>query len=350
MRILIALALIAALVAAARASELKSDEEILFFRTVTTGLPGQTSWDVPIKGWVFEPERDSFKRRLLLKALAKVLGLPAGSEELALFQARADLFLVDSESRKDIKVRFGVGVHALPRSDGDGMFGGALQLTPWSLTSAPPWVRYTAELPAGDTRRFEGTVQVAAPGELGVISDIDDTLKVTFVKNRTEMLKNTFLRPFQAVPGMAQAYERWARAGATFHYVSGSPYALYPHLVKFMDDAGFPQGSYHLKASLLKKSGEPELTGSTVDHKIAAIESIFKANPGRKYVLVGDSGEKDPEIYGEVYRRHADRVKRIHIRRAPLADESTARYEAAFKGVPADLWSTFAEPQVPSVP
>lgn len=350
MRLLITLALGAALFAPASASVLKTDEEILFFRTVATGATGQAKWDIPLRGWVFEPERNSLKRKLLLKAMAKVLGLPADSEELALFQSRADLFLVDSERNKDIKVRFGVGVHDLPRSDSGGMFGGSLKLTPWTLSAFPTWTRYTAELPAGDPRRFEGEVHVVAPGELGVVSDIDDTIKVTVVRDRKEMLRNTFLRPFKAVTGMSAAYEKWARAGATFHYVSGSPWALYPHLVRFMDESGFPSGSVHLKSLWKRGQVESEIEGSSVAHKLSNIEELFRSHPTRRFVMVGDSGEKDPEIYGELARRHPTRVRRILIRRAPLSDESDARYQAAFRGVPRELWSTFAEPAIPIAP
>jgi phosphatidate phosphatase APP1 len=176
-----------------------------------------------------------------------------------------------------------------------------------------------------------------------VISDIDDTIKVSVVRDRVEMLRNTFLRPFRAVNGMSALYARWAANGAVFHYVSSSPWQLYAPLERFMDEAGFPAGGIHLRW-LLKRGEKYDLTASSMTHKLTTIAALLALHPRRSFVLVGDSGEKDPEIYGEIARKNPGRITRILIRKAPLADESAARYEAAFAGLPATLWQVFAEP------
>jgi phosphatidate phosphatase APP1 len=351
-RSILVMACVAALTAPAVAgSSIKSDEEVMFFRTSVPADP-TGNWQLPVNGWVFEPERDSWSRKLLLKALARTLGLPAGSEELGLFQSRAEMFLVDSERGKQVQVKLGPGVTPMPKSASTGLFEGMVTAPSTVSAGGPPaWIRYSAELPPGDARRFEGQVQVVKPEGLGVISDIDDTIKVTVVLDRKEMLRNTFLRPFQAVPGMASAYERWAAQGAVFHYVSGSPWQLYPHLVKFMDDAGFPAGAYHLRSiGLFKRPAEDATVKDMPTYKLPAIERVLVMHPRRSFVLVGDSGEYDPEIYGEIARRYPTRIRRIFIRRAPHADESEARYAKAFDKLPRELWSTFAEPSFPANP
>jgi hypothetical protein len=332
---------------AVHASPLKLDEEVLFFRSVAPVPPRASSWTVPVRAWVFEPERSSITRRLLLKALAKALRLPAGSETDATFRGRAELFLADSEGGKDLSVRIGTVTRSLPRSGSDGLVTAALAVPAFPVgdRGLPAWLRYSLALPAGDARRFEGqTHLVPSGGSLGVVSDIDDTVKVTVVRDRKETLANTFLRPFKAVDGMAGAYSRWAGAGAVFHYVSGSPWQLYPSIVRFLDESGFPAGALHLRPLWRRGHALPEFSISPEQHKIPEIEAILAAHGERAFALVGDSGEKDPEIYGEIARRHPGRIKRILIRRAPLADERPERYEAAFRGLPQGLWAVFSDP------
>jgi hypothetical protein len=343
------LALIALVVLATHghAAPLKADEEVLFFRTVADIPAGSSSWTMPVRGWVFEPERNSITRRLLMKALAKALGLPSGSDAQALFQSRAEMFLVDSERKKTVAVNVG-GVNIdMPETTSDGMFSGIVVAPVFGgEVGSGRWVRFAAKLPPPDPRRFEGELQLVGSEGLGVISDIDDTIKVTVVLDKKEALRNTFLRPFQPVAGMAKAYERWAQAGAVFHYVSGSPWPLYPSLVKWMDETGYPMGGYHLRTIWSAIPKQEELTGSAAEHKIPAISRILALHPKRTFVLVGDSGEADPEIYGEIARRHPGRIRKIHIRKAPHAVETDERYQKAFHGLPRTLWSVFAEPQV----
>lgn len=330
-------------------SPLKDDEEVLLFRTVVPLDPAAGPWKMRVRGWVFEPERNSLVRKVLLKGLAKALGLPSGSDQDLIFQKRAAMFLVDSESRKDIQVTIGTGVFDLPQTGSDGLLDGTPDVPAFSLPGDPPrWVRFAVATPSGDDRRFEGEIQLIRPGGPGVISDIDDTIKVTVVRDKKQMLQNTFLKPFVAVPGMSEMYTRWAGEGAVFHYVSGSPWHLYPSLAEFLDQAGFPAGGFHLRNIWKSNSWALEITSPPESHKIPIIKGILEAQPGRMFIMVGDSGEKDPEVYGEIARLYPTRIRHIYIRKAPLSDESAERYEAAFKDLPRSLWSVFAEPDIPA--
>jgi phosphatidate phosphatase APP1 len=58
--------------------------------------------------------------------------------------------------------------------------------------------------------------------------------------------------------------------------------------------------------------------------------------------LVGDSGQRDPEAFGELARRHPQQVRWIFIR--DLAGSGLARYRTAFAGVKRQLWSVFSDP------
>ena len=145
-------------------------------------------------------------------------------------------------------------------------------------------------------------------------------------------------REFRDVPGMGRAYGRWA---AAFHYVSSSLWQLFPALSDFMARKGFPPGAFHLKTFRPKDQTFFDLFTAPEDSKIPTIEAILRAYPGRKFVLVGDSGEKDPEIYGTIAKRHRGQVVHVFIRNVSPQDDQEERFAAAFRGVPERKWTVF---------
>jgi len=178
-----------------------------------------------------------------------------------------------------------------------------------------------------------------------VISDIDDTIKISEVRDREALLRNTFCRPFRPVPGMANRYRQWQTENRVqFHYVTASPWQLYLPLTQFALSNDFPAGTFHMKQFRVKDSSVWSLFKSPQKYKRDIIEPLLGRFPQRAFVLVGDSGEKDPEIYGELARRHPEQVRRIFIRNVTGEAADAARYRQAFRGVPAKVWQVFVEP------
>ena len=205
------------------------------------------------------------------------------------------------------------------------------------------WLSVQVESGTAGKRKFSGQAQLVSPEGVSVISDIDDTIKISNVLDKQELLANTFLKKYQPVPGMAEAYRDWAGQGAVFHYVSASPWQLYSPLADFMSREQFPSGSFGLRSFRVKDRTFFNLFASPMESKVPVIESILSRYPGRQFVLVGDSGEKDPEVYGEIARRHKDQLLRIYIRNVPNSDVSKERLEAAFKDVDHEFWNVFTE-------
>jgi phosphatidate phosphatase APP1 len=79
-------------------------------------------------------------------------------------------------------------------------------------------------------------------------------------------------------------------------------------------------------------------------HKVGELEALFKRFPKRTFILIGDSGEADPEVYGRVARNFPASIRHIYIRKVPGATNDAARFNAAFKGLDATRWTTFSEP------
>lgn len=161
-------------------------------------------------------------------------------------------------------------------------------------------------------------VEILVPGalaELGVISDIDDTVLQTHVTQRLKMIWVTLSgSPFTRMPfeGTSELYRALA-AGASGHaanpvfYVSKSPWNLYDFLVDFMDFHGLPRGPLLLRDIGLREA-------PPIDHKTHAVRSLLDAYPTLPFILIGDSGERDPDIYLETAARYPGRVRAIYIR------------------------------------
>lgn len=339
-RALLALApFLASSAAVAQHSPIKSDEQVSFFPTVGQIEVG-TPTVLPIHGWIYEPETDSIRRNLLLKSLCRALTLVDNSCSSDLFKNRARFFLVDNESGKAVPLVAGAARTVSERSGSEGHFRAELTLNASELpTGGPPReLRYSAVMRPGDDRVFEGRVLLLERFGISVISDIDDTVKVSNVLNRQELLLNSFLRPYKAVEGMPELYRLWAERGASFHYLSASPWQLYPALQSFFDDAKLPTGSFHMKLFRWKDSRFFDLFISPELYKVPILERMLEQFPDRRFVMVGDSGERDIEIYGGIARRFPSRDIRIVIRELSEARIDTARRDVALEGVRSDRW------------
>ncbi|KAF9198644.1 hypothetical protein BGZ49_000469 [Haplosporangium sp. Z 27] len=170
-----------------------------------------------------------------------------------------------------------------------------------------------------------GIVNLIDPEGISVISDIDDTIKETNVTaGKRIILRNTFLREMQEVEGMANVYRKWWNQGAAVHYVSNSPWQLIPTLLDFFHTHMFPPGSAHLKvydSNVLKT-----YFTAPGENKRRSIREILADFPDRKFILVGDSGEIDLEIYTEIAIENPTQIFRIFIR-----DITTARLKEISK-------------------
>jgi hypothetical protein len=312
-------------------------EEVTFYPTY--GYQQDDNWMIPMRVWVHEP------RRLIEHAIARIAKIVADSLgvhdslELDNFQSRAQDFVADSESREVVTFRFDEDSDdryysveesdgTYPKTDWNGLAAGTIKI-PLAKAKAlleqqgskDGWLTYraTSKDPSG-----VGRVRLLEPTGLSVISDIDDTVKITEIPAGVPIvIKNTFFREFKAAPNMAKMYQQWM--DASFHYVSGGPWQLYRPLSAFLfsKPSGFPEGTFHMKnvtKNLLSANTWEDLKelvtneNLTFDLKVSTISEIMLRFPNRRFILVGDSGEKDPEVYREIKRRFSEQVSEIWIR------------------------------------
>jgi len=329
-----------------QSSELKPDERVVLYPALASRTAA--GWELDLHGIVFEPER----RRLLIAALRKAFDIDEQrltSAEVAIFNERCRYFLVDNERGKKFTTRLGGQPLAFGTSAANGhFFSRYVWLTNrWTSLLAPTngVSTTTISFPGAKSRVAPLEIHFLEEQGMSVISDVDDTIKISHVLDKPALLENTFCRTFKPVEGMAGVYRGWERTcGAQFHYVTASPWQLYVPLSDFTRSNGFPAGTWHMKEFRVKDRSVFELFASPERYKLGVIEPLLRKFPKRQFVLVGDSGEKDPEIYGALARKHPDQIQRIFIRDVTGESAELPRYQWAFAQLPRDLWQVFKDP------
>lgn len=342
----------AVLAVAVSPQALGPEEVLTFYPTWAHFDSGAELWRLPIHGHIYEPEENSLREAAALAVLRHLLKLEPNSDGAELFASRAAPFLVDNKRGRHLSIRLGDGVYALSASGANGHTETELTLTAAEArsllieqNSTNGWISFRAELPAGDERTFAGRVQLLGPEGTSVISDIDDTIRLTEATDRRAMMRNTFLRDFRAIEGMGALYQGWLRQGASFHYVSATPWQLFDPLAAWLREVGFPDGSCHFRLFRIKDRSAIDLLGAPDEFKRLAIEPLLTTFPERRFILVGDSGSHDPEIYGRLARKFPDRIDRILIRDVTSEAADSPRYVSAFADVPRELWQIFRDPK-----
>ena len=156
--------------------------------------------------------------------------------------------------------------------------------------------------------------------EFGVISDIDDTVLETRATDLLTELKLVFSKSVDersAMPGAPPLY-RMLEVGPDrdgwnpFFYVSNSGWGLYDLIERFLDLSELPRGPLYLQdiAIIEKKSSA---VGHD-DHKVATIREILDDYPDLPFVLIGDSGQHDPETYRDIVKDDPERIRAVLIR------------------------------------
>lgn len=334
------------LAASARADEaVQADETVMFFPTCAHFDEDEEVWEAPIHGWLFRPDEKSLTRRFALGALRRALDIEPTPEEETVFQRRGWPFVVENRDNREIAVQLGSRYVILESTGANGHCTGTVRLPAAEAKRAARerWIRFQAL--ADDERRvLAGAIELVPPQGISVVSDIDDTIKITGVGNHRVVLQNTFLRSFEPVRGMPELYRRWAAAGAVFHYVTASPWQLYMPLDEFRAAAGFPAGSFEMQLFRFKDRTALNLLSAPDELKRPAIEKLLITWPQRQFVCVGDSGQRDPEMYAGLARKYPDQVVRIFIRNVTGASSDDERFQTAFAGIPAEQWRLFDDP------
>lgn len=187
------------------------------------------------------------------------------------------------------------------------------------------WLRYQVELLSPATVHAvaaEGEVLIAPESaERIIVSDIDDTVIYTGVANKAMMLWRLFAHgaddkvPFPGIGAFYRGLQRSDESGQVNPaiFVSRSPWSIYPVLEEFFTSQNVsPKPVIQLREwGITWRHPFPRRARS---HKEQLLRSVAEHCPDQPIILIGDSGQADPELYRDFALLHPQRVEAIYIR------------------------------------
>ena len=252
-----------------------------------------------------------------VRILARVLLAPGDTRTLDLQLGRGwRRFLTAFVAGDSLTVEVGGRRHEV-RSDRSGYVDAVV-----AADLAPGWTEAT--LTASGSTPVPAPLRVVdADATLGVVSDIDDTVIVTALPRPLVAAWNTFVRHERSrrpVRGMASLLAEVHRrhGDAPVFYLSTGAWNVAPTLSLFLRRHAFPPGP------LLMTDWGPTADGwfrSGREHKRAELARLLRDFPRLQWLLVGDDGQHDPEIYAEVARRSPDRIRAVAIRQLTRSEQ-----------------------------
>jgi hypothetical protein len=234
----------------------------------------------------------------------------------------------DLELFEQVNFQVALNEHSLRTAQGNTETRGFVQLQlPWQLPWRSPRMAWMRMQPVG-VKTLVGTIRLGDYEILSapvfflndevkriVISDIDDTIKdtritenVNFQRIVSGLFKGHYYK-YEAIEGMAELYQSMASKDTLFIYLTSTPYALAPFLLKFLREKGFPDGPVFLRWLGYGRFG----------HKWRSLHRILSNVEKQKCLLIGDSGEMDLQIYRRVCStpQIGEKVDRVLIRHVP---------------------------------
>jgi phosphatidate phosphatase APP1 len=202
---------------------------------------------------------------------------------------------------------------------------GGLVDTVVKVSLSPGW--HTATLRAEGTETVKANILVIGPDtRFGIVSDIDDTVMVTALPRPFLALWNTFVlseRARMATPGMPVLMDRLVveHPNAPVIYLSTGPWNAAPTLARFLGRNMYPAGpllltDWGLTQDRWFRSGQ--------EHKNGNLDRLAKEFPDVRWLLIGDNGQHDEQIYSRFARDHGDRVAAIAIRQLSVGESVLA--------------------------
>lgn len=237
---------------------------------------------------------------------------------------------VDEVRNTALNIKLPNGIILKTTTDNKGYFKIKAELNALeSLTNSEGWLPCQVSYDDVNIKRtiqneniFPAEILIpSSQATFGVASDIDDTILhtgvVSFLKWRL-IINSIFKSALSRLPleGASEFYHLLHRGASgeeanPIFYVSHSPWNLYRYLKLFLKQNDFPKGPILLRNfdSLFKKRIIDEKP-----QKQKEIINLLKTYPHLPFILIGDSGEHDPDIYIEIAEQYPDRIKAIYLR------------------------------------
>ncbi|MCB1274426.1 MAG: DUF2183 domain-containing protein [Leucobacter sp.] len=201
------------------------------------------------------------------------------------------------------------------------------------VTLDPGW--HTVTLQTGSGPGVDAPVFVADPAaRFGIVSDVDDTILNTALPKPLVAAWNSFVADEHArtsTPGMPVLYDHLVTAhpGAPVIYLSTGAWNVAPVLTRFLERNLYPAGPL-----LLTDWGPTpdRWFRSGKEHKLRELDRLAREFPEVRWLLIGDDGQHDEQLYDDFASRHPGNVAAIAIRQLSPGQAVLAGGRAAPRG------------------
>jgi len=261
-------------------------------------------------------------------------GVQAGSDRDTLWRNLDNMYrrFASVEVPGALVAATAAGVTQEVRTDSNGYF--EVNIMPQTPLPDQAWYPMTLSLlepaSAGPLQSTGLILIPPACAAFGVISDIDDTVVISDAPHLLRMARLVFLSnararlPFPGVAALYRALHRGvgSQSGNPIFYVSSSPWNLYDLLSDFFALQDIPAGPF-----FLRDWSEAEQEGLPTEHrrhKLSVMARLMARYPTLPFILLGDSGQTDPEIYTEVVLHYPGRIRAVYIRDVSRNAQRTA--------------------------
>ncbi|KFY94479.1 hypothetical protein V500_03220 [Pseudogymnoascus sp. VKM F-4518 (FW-2643)] len=312
-----------------RPHPITSNDTVWLFDNTAYRNPTTNNWEAEYIAAVFDKET-GVKVSLVVADIAEKLGLGHGDEAEERIKDRLMPFMQSVLPGRVVNVDFGRRTQ-LKLGPG-GRNGISSDLRPLPEHKDGDVVTGVAKVPRGTNGILEMKTVYAEPEGWAIISDVDDTIKITQTGDPIGILRSTFAAEAAPVPGMSLLYtyiETLVTKSAPWFYLSASPYNLYAFLHEFIPKF-YPHGTLILRdASWRNLSGLlTSLTQATQEYKVDRMEKIHSY---RKY----------PKWVGLILIRRVENIAEVGLEEK----NDASRFEEAFKDVPKSVWHVYSDPE-----
>lgn len=143
-----------------------------------------------------------------------------------------------------------------------------------------------------------------------IVSDLDDTVKITDVLHRDNLHCNIVAGKlvFAGMPDLYLSLLGDHYSAERLMFLSGTPVIFKSQVQSLLNNAQFPRYNLTLRSVM------EYLTSHTADFKNRKMAELCGASKNEKFMLIGDDTEKDPEIYSNFAANRKD-VLAVYIHR-----------------------------------
>lgn len=331
-----------------KGKQVRPEDEVVFFPSAAHWHEAAGSWDIRIDGAVFDPQIVKMRKKLMVRLLQRFMSVSSEELDCDMFRDRIRPFTANALKGRVIRIRFGSQeIELNKKSKRNGHFAANFTLTQDEVDHLVEEgavtnriLNYQLVTENGEAG-ISGRAHLLLPEGQSVISDVDDTIKHSNVGDRKELLKNTFLREFVVIEGMAELFQQWRHNGADFHFVSASPWQLINPLKQLLELFDFPHGTFSLRNFRWRDQVFKRVVSEKWVGKAKVIRRLIERFPERSYILIGDSVERDPELYAHLAEKFSRQVMAIYIRQVPGFEMSESRVSRIRSQINETCFETF---------